>query len=167
MLYLDVPHNDTVTVRRVGLPKLESVSIGPPPIAKGAHACWVPPEVSFTKIKYEPEGGVPGVLTWKLHPAVPSGPSLQETVVESTGVPVTEDAPIAAVPPVNPDPLTDTAVPPDPVLGERIILGTTKNGPPVAEAPLGYVVIFTVLHEAAVDPTATLNCAWTFPAVPP
>jgi hypothetical protein len=68
---------------------------------------------------------------------------------------------MVAVPPVKPEPLTDTAVPPDPVLGERIILGTTKNevAVGVAEVPLGYVVIVTVWYESAVDPTATLNCA--------
>lgn len=87
-LYVDPSHIDTVTVLPVGPAKLESVIMGPPVIAKFAHACWVPPAVSFTKIKYEPGGGVPEVLTLKLHPTVPSGPSVQEAVVESTGVPV-------------------------------------------------------------------------------
>jgi hypothetical protein len=61
---------------------------------------------------------------------------------------------------VKPEPLTETAVPPDPVLGERSILGTTVNEMPTGEkSPLGYVVTLTVFHVPVVDPAATLNDA--------
>jgi len=110
--------------------------MGPPVTANGFHAHTV----SCTKITYEPEGGA-GDLTWKLHPTVPSGPSVQEEV--PTGVPDTVGVGgEGEVPPVKPEPITETAVPDDPMLGERAILGITVKDTvaPVVEFPLGYVV---------------------------
>ena len=109
-------------------------------------------------------------LTLKLHPTVPSGPWLQEGAggpTASTGVPVTVVVGGLA-PPVKPEPDTDTATPPAPEFGERTILGRTENvmvG--VAEVPLGYVVtLMGVVTAPAVDPTATLNPARSFPLLP-
>lgn len=67
---------------------------------------------------------------------------------------------------MKPDPLTDTAVPADPLLGERTIFGITvkDTDAPVVEVPLGYVVTLnSALWSPAVDPEATLNPACRSP----